>query len=113
MKPEKKSIVSKNMHLIYTVKKEYEAVRELPISIIILNFYPIIILSNSIWMHQISTNTPLSVFLSKFKKLSRFCSNIFCNVVTLRKLTNLINVTRGRYLWNEFLTQTEKGIDST
>ena len=64
-------------------------------------------------MHQISTNTPLSVFISKFKKLSHFCSNIFCNVVTLSKLTNLINVSRGRYLWNEFLIQTEKGIDST
>ena len=48
MKLEKKSIVSKNMQLTYTIKKQYETVRELPITIITLNFYPIIILNNSI-----------------------------------------------------------------
>ena len=42
----------------------------------------------------------------------------FLTLITLSRLTNLINVKfrisiRGPYLWNDFLTQTEKEIEST
>ena len=69
-------------------------------SINILNVYQINILNNTILMHQISTKTAPSVFLSKFKKPSHLYPTRFSNV-------------RGPYLWNEFLTQTEKEIEST
>ena len=73
---------------------------------------------NNILMHQISTKTAPSVFLSKFKKPSHLYPTRFSNVnyikptYKLNKCKFRISV-RGPYLWNEFLTQTEKEIEST
>ena len=64
-------------------------------------------------MHQVSTKTAPSVFLSKFKKTSHLYPTRFSNVnyikptYKLNKCKFRISV-RGPYLWNEFLTQTEK-----
>ena len=69
-------------------------------------------------MHQISTKTALSVFLSKFKKLSHLQPTRFSNVnynkptYKLNKCEFQISI-RGPELWSEFLTQTEKEIEST
>ena len=69
-------------------------------------------------MHQISTKTVPSVFLSKFKKPSHLYPTRFFNVnyikptYKLNKCKFQISVRRP-YLWNEFLTQTEKEIEST
>ena len=69
-------------------------------------------------MHQISTKTAPSVFLSKFKKPSHLYSTRFSYVnyiqptYKLNKWKFRISI-RGPYLWNEFLTQTEKEIKST
>ena len=69
-------------------------------------------------MHQIGTKTALSVFLSKFKKPSHLYPARFSNVNYLKPTYKLnkckfrISV-RGPYLWNEFLTQTEKEIETT
>ena len=70
-------------------------------------------------MHQISTKTAPSVFLSKFKKPSHLHPTRFSNVsyikpsYKLNKYKFQISI-RGPYLWNEFLTQTdEKEIEST
>ena len=69
-------------------------------------------------MHQLSTKNAPSAVLSKFKKPSYFYSTIFSNVhyikptYRLNKCKFWISV-RGPYLWNEFLTQTEKEIEST
>ena len=68
-------------------------------------------------MHLISTKTAPSVFLSKFKKPSHLYSTRFSNVNYI-KPTYIINKckfrisVRGPYLWNEFLTQAEKEIES-
>ena len=68
-------------------------------------------------MHQISTNTVPSVFLSKFKKPSHLYPTRFSNfnymkaTYKLNKCKFRISI-RGPYLWNEFLTQTEKEIES-
>ena len=97
--------------------KKYETVGELLRSINILN-EQINILNNTILMHQISTKTTPSVFLSKFKKPSHLYPTRFSNVnyikptYKLNKCKFRISV-RGPYLWNEFLTQTEKEIEST
>ena len=67
-------------------------------------------------MHQISTKTAPSAFLSKFKKPSHLHPTRFSNVnyikpaYKLNKCKFWISV-RGLYLWNEFLTQTEKEIE--
>ena len=64
-------------------------------------------------MHQISTKTAPSVFLSKFKKLSHLYPTRFSNasyIMPPHKLNTWkyqISI-RGPYLWNEFITQTEK-----
>ena len=106
------------MQLEFFSTKKYETVRELLISINILNVYQINILNNIILMHQISTKTAPSVFLSKFKKPSHLYPTRFSNVnyikptYKLNKCKFRISV-RGPYLWNEFLTQTEKEIEST
>ena len=69
-------------------------------------------------MHQISTKFSTSVFLSKFQKPSHLYPTRFSNVnyikptYKLNKCKFRISV-RGPYLWNEFLTQTEKEIEST
>ena len=69
-------------------------------------------------MYQISTKTAPSVFLSKCKKPSHLYPTRFSNVnyikptYKLNKCKFRISV-RGPYLWNEFLTQTEKEIEST
>ena len=97
----------------------YETVRELLRSInIILNVYQINILNNTILMHQISTKTAPSVFLSKFKKPSRLYRTRFSNVNYIKPTYKLNKykfriLVRGPYLWNEFLIQTEKEIEST
>ena len=76
------------------------------------------ILNNTILMHQISTKAAPSAFLSKLKKPSHLYSTRFCNVnyikptYKLNKCKFQISV-RGPYLWNEFLTQTEKEIENT
>ena len=65
-------------------------------------------------MHQINTKT---AFLSKFKKPSHLYPTRFSNVnyikptYKLNKCKFRISV-RGPYLWIEFLTQTEKEIES-
>ena len=64
-------------------------------------------------MHQISTKTGKSVFLSKFKKPSYLYPTKFSNVnyikptYELNKCKFRISVRRP-FLWNEFLAQTEK-----
>ena len=69
-------------------------------------------------MHQISTKFSTSVFLSKFQKPSHLYPTRFSNV-NYTKPTCKLNkykfsiLVRGPYLWNEFLTQTEKEIEST
>ena len=69
-------------------------------------------------MHRIGTKTAPSVFLSKFKKPSHLYPTRFFNVnyikptYKLNKCKFQISVRRP-YLWNEFLTQTEKEIEST
>ena len=69
-------------------------------------------------MHQISTKAASGVFLSKLKKPSHLYPTRFSNVnyikptYTLNKCKFQISV-RGPYLCNEFLTQTEKEIEST
>ena len=115
-----KKINSQQKHAIRIIynKKKHETVRELLRSINILNVYQINILNNTILMHQISTKTAPSVFLSKFKKPSHLYPTRFSYVnyikptYKLNKCKFRISV-RGPYLWNEFLTQTEKEIEST
>ena len=69
-------------------------------------------------MHQISTKTAPSAFLSKFKKPSHLYPTRFSNVSYIKPTYKLykckfrISIRRS-YLWNEFLTQTEKEIEST
>ena len=92
------------IRIIY--KKKYETVRELLRSINILNVYQINILNNTILMHQISTKTAPSVFLSKFKKPSHMYPTRFSNVnyikptYKLNKCKFWISIRRP-YLWNE------------
>ena len=111
-------MVSKNMQLELFTKKKYETVKELLKSINILKVYQSNILNNTILMHQISTKPAPSIFLSKFKKPSHLYPTRFSNVnyinptYKLNKCKFWISV-RGPYLWNEFLTQTEKEIEST
>ena len=57
----------------YTTNRN-EPVHELLKSIKILNIYQINISSKTLLMHQISTKTAPSVFLSKFKKPSHLYS---------------------------------------
>ena len=69
-------------------------------------------------MHQISTKTALNVFLSKFKNPSHLYPTRFSNVSYIKPTYKLNNCkfcisTRVPYLWNEFLTQTDKEIEST
>ena len=98
--------------------KNYETVRELLRSINILNIYQMNVLNNTILMHHISTRTVPRIFLSKFKKPSHLYPIRFSNInyikptYKLNKCKFRISV-RGPYLWNEFLTQTEKEIEST
>ena len=69
-------------------------------------------------MHQISTKTAPSVFLSKFKKPSHLYPTRFSNVNYI-KPTYKVNKCKFRisvrrpYVWNEFLTQTEKELETT
>ena len=69
-------------------------------------------------MNQISTKTAPSVFLSKSKKHSHLYPTRFSYVNYIKPICKLnkcklrISI-RGPYLWNEFLTQTEKEIEST
>ena len=69
-------------------------------------------------MDQISTKTAPSVFLTKLKKPSHLYPTRFSNVnyikptYKLNKCKLRISV-RGPYVWNEFLTQTEKEIENT
>ena len=69
-------------------------------------------------MHRIGTKTAPSVFLSKFKKPSHLYPTRFSNVNYIKPTYKLdkckfrISV-REHYLWNEFLTQTEKEMQST
>ena len=68
-------------------------------------------------MHQISTKTAPTVFLSKFKKPSHLYSTRISNVNYFKPTYKLIKCkfwisVRGPYLWNEFLTQTEKEIEN-
>ena len=104
--------------VLLTSKKSMRTVRELLTSRNILNVYQLNILNNTILMHQISTKTAPSVFLSKFKKPSHLYPTRFSNVSYI-KPTYKPNKCRFRisvrepHLWNEFLTQTEKEIEST
>ena len=96
----------------------HETVRELLRTINILNVYQINILNNTILMHQISTKTAPVYFYPNSKSLHICIQLDFPTLITLSQLTNLINVkfrisVRELYLWNEFLTQTEKEIEST
>ena len=99
--------------VLLTSKKSMRTVRELLTSRNILNVYQLNILNNTILMHQISTKTTPSVFLSKLKKLSHLYPTRFSNVSYIKptykpnKCKFRISV-RGPHLWNEFLTQTEK-----
>ena len=100
---------------LYTTKKKYETVRELLISIKILNVYQINILNNTVLMHQISTKTAPSVFPSKFKTHSHLYPTRFSNVSYIKPTYKLNKCKfrtsiRGPYFWNKFLTQTEKKI---
>ena len=68
-------------------------------------------------MHQISTKTAPSVFPSKFKKPSNLYSTRICNINYFKATYKLIKCkfqisVRGPYLWNEFLTQTEKELEN-
>ena len=69
-------------------------------------------------MHQISAKTGPRVFLSKFTKTFTLYPTRFFNVnyikptYKLNKCKFQISVRRP-YLWSEFLTQTEKEIEST
>ena len=61
-------------------------------------------------MHQISTKTTETLFLSKFKNLHICIQQDFPTLVTAHKLNKSkfrISIRRP-YLWNKFLTQTEK-----
>ena len=115
-----KKIISQQKHASRIIfnKKKYETVRELLRSINILNVYQINILNNTILMYQISRKTAPSVFLSKFKKPSHLYPTRFSKVnyikptYKLNKCKFQISVG-GPYLWNEFLTQTEREIEST
>ena len=83
----------------------------------ILNAYQIKILNNTILMHQINTKTAPNVFLSKFKKPSNLYPTRFSNVSYIKPTYNLnkckfwISIRRS-CLWNEFLPQTKKEIES-
>ena len=63
---------------LFTTKK-YKTVQELLRSINILNVYQINVLNNTILMHQLSTKTVPSVFLSKFKRSSHLYPTRFSN----------------------------------
>ena len=69
-------------------------------------------------MYQIGTKTVPSVFLSKLEKPWHLCPTRFSNInfikptYKLNKCKFQISI-RGPYPWNEFLTQTEKEIEST
>ena len=102
----------------YIQQKKYKTVRELLRSIKILNVYQINILNNTVLMYQISTKTAPSVFLSKFKKPSHLYTTRFSNISQIKPTCKLNKCKfwvsiRGPCLWNEFLTQTEKEIEST
>ena len=51
-------------------------------------------------MHQISTKTAPSVFLSKFKKPSHCIQSEFLTLVTLSQLESFINISAGFQLAN-------------
>ena len=69
-------------------------------------------------MHQISTKIAPSVFLSKFKNPSHLHPTRFSNVNYIKR-TYKVNKCKFRisvrepYPWNEFLTQTEREIETT
>ena len=70
-------------------------------------------------MHQISIKTSPTVFFSKFKKPSYLYPIRFSNVSFIKsthkfnKCKYRMTYIRGSCLWNEFLTKTEKKIEST
>ena len=115
-----KKINSQQKHAIRIIysKKKYETVHELPRSIKILNVYQIHILNSTVLMHQISTKAVPNVFLSKFEKSSHLYPTRFSNISYIRPTCKLnkckfrISIL-GPNLWKEFLSQTEKEIEST
>ena len=68
-----------SVHIIYN-KMKYESVRELLISLKILNAYQINILNNASFMHRINTKTAPTVFLSKFTKPSQIYPTRFSQI---------------------------------
>ena len=106
-----------SVRIIYN-KMKYESVRELLISLKILNVYQISILNNASFMHRINTKTAPTVFLSKFTKPSHIYPIRFSQI-NYAKSTHKLNrckyriSIRGPYLWNEFLNNKEKEIKLT
>ena len=106
-----------SVRIIYN-KMKYESVRELLISLKILNVYQINILNNASFMHRINTKTAPTVFLSKFTKPSHIYPTRFSQI-NYAKSTHKLNrckyriSIRGPYIWNEFLSNKEKEIELT
>ena len=97
---------------------KYESVRELLISLKILNVYQINILNNASFMHRINTKSSPTVFLSKFTKPSHIYPTRFSqiNCATPAHKLNICKYRisiRGPYIWNEFLSNTKKETELT
>ena len=78
-----------SVRIIYN-KMKYESVRELLISLKILNVYQINILNNASFMHRINTKTAPTVFLSKFNKPSHIYPTRFSQI-NYAKSTHKLN----------------------
>lgn len=113
-----KKINSQQKHAIRIIynKNKYESVQELLRSLKILNVYQINILNNIILMHHVSTKTAPIAFLTEFTKPTHWYHTRFSNFSYVRPTYKLhkskyrISI-RGPYLWNDFLSQTEKAME--
>ena len=88
---------------------KYESVRELLISLKILNVYQINILNNASFMHRINTKTapknctkPSHIYPTRFSQIDYAKSTHKLNRCKYR-----ISI-RGPYIWNEFLSNKKK-----
>ena len=114
-----KKLHSKQKHAIRVIhnKTKFEHTRHLFRKNKILNVYQLNRLNSVMLMHKISTKTAPSVFHSRFQRPSHSCptnfseSNYSLPTHNLRKSKFRISI-RGPLLWNNFLTKSERSLET-
>ena len=105
----------KNVLRIIFNKSKFEHTSQLIKSSKILNVYKLNIFNTAVFMHKIQRKSEPSIFLSKFRKPSHSYPTRFLHLNDIKRIPKFNKCKygisyRGPFIWNNFLSTTDKQI---